>query len=148
MLGNSKMEKSFGRFIFEFFMLFLAITAGFFVENLRESWSEKKQERELIRTMVQDLAIDIHSLDSVVNLRGDRRAMLDSLSQLINSQEAKNWTYRLYVFGRKVTRVLSAHFLSNDRTYQQLKNANGFRIIENQRVAEQISKYYEQVNQI
>lgn len=148
MLGSSKMKKSLGQFIFEFILLFLAITAGFFVENLRENWSEKRQERELIKTMVQDLEIDIQSLDSAINLRSDRVGMLDSLTQLINSLQAKQWTHRLYIFGRKVTRILDFSFFSTDRTFEQLKNANGFRLIENQKVAVRISKYYEQVNQI
>ncbi|HTH55330.1 MAG TPA: hypothetical protein VL728_04750 [Cyclobacteriaceae bacterium] len=142
------MKKGLGRFIFEFALLFLAITAGFFVENLRENWSEKRQERELIKTMVQDLEIDIHSLDSAINLRTNRVAMLDSLTQLINSADANHWTHRLYIFGRKVTRILDFSFLPTDRTFEQLKNANGFRLIENQKVAVRISKYYEQVNQI
>ncbi|HTH56112.1 MAG TPA: hypothetical protein VL728_08690 [Cyclobacteriaceae bacterium] len=142
------MKQSLGRFIFEFVLLFLAITAGFFVENLRENWSEKRQERELIKTMVQDLEIDIQSLDSAITLRGNRIAMLDSLTLLINSSEANQWTHRLYIFGRKVTRILDFSFLSTDRTFEQLKNANGFRLIENQKVAVRISKYYEQVNQI
>jgi hypothetical protein len=148
MFGGSKTKKSLGRFIFEFILLFLAVTAGFFVENLRENWSEKKQERELIKTMVEDLEIDIQSLDSAINLRSNRVVMLDSLTQLINSTDANRWTHRLYVFGRKVTRILDFSFLSTDRTFEQLKNANGFRLIENQKVAVRISKYYEQVNQI
>jgi hypothetical protein len=148
MFGVSKMKKSLGRFIFEFVLLFLAITAGFFVENLREDFSEKKQEKELIKTMAEDLKIDIKSLQRIIATRDARRQMLDSLTLLINSKDQRQWTHLTYVQGKKVSRSLDFAYISVTRTYEQLKNANGFRLIGNQQVSENISKYYEQVRLI
>lgn len=148
MFGGSKMKKSLGRFIFEFVLLFLAITAGFFVENLREDFSEQKQEKGLIKTLVEDLKIDIKSLERITKTREERRQMLDSLTLLINSKDQSKWTHLTYVQGKKVSRSLDFAYISVTRTFEQLKNANGFRLIENQQVAENISKYYEQVRLI
>ena len=41
-------------FIFEFLMMFLAITGGFFMENLREHYIERHKEKEYIESMVTD----------------------------------------------------------------------------------------------
>ncbi|MGC4020491.1 MAG: hypothetical protein QM734_00365 [Cyclobacteriaceae bacterium] len=139
------MKKGFSQFIFEFIMLFLAITAGFFVENLREDYSEQKQEKALIKTMVEDLKIDIENLQRITTIRNTRRLMLDSLTLLMNSGNPDKYTNLIYVQAKKVSRFLEFTYISLDRTYEQLKNANGFRLIENQKVAERISKYYEQV---
>lgn len=145
MIGSSKTKKSLGRFLFEFILLFLAITAGFFVENLREDFSEQRQEKELITTLVEDLMIDIKSLQKIIATREERRQMLDSLTALINSKDHDKWTRLIYVQGKKVSRTLDFTYISVTRTYEQLKNASGFRLIESQQVAEHISKYYEQV---
>src|SRR6185295_9558675 len=45
-------------YFFHFFMLFLAVTAGFFAENLREDYGERKQSREYANSMVDDLVRD------------------------------------------------------------------------------------------
>src|ERR1043165_4278104 len=45
---STKKEKHFAHYFFDFFMLFLAVTAGFFVENLREHYVEVNHEEEYI----------------------------------------------------------------------------------------------------
>ncbi len=47
-----KREKHFKHYLFEFLMLFLAISAGFLVENLREHYVENKREKEFISSYV------------------------------------------------------------------------------------------------
>jgi len=42
--------KKFKEYFFEFLMLFLAVTLGFFAENLREHFSDKEKERKYVQT--------------------------------------------------------------------------------------------------
>jgi hypothetical protein len=48
-------KKAFKDYITEFVMLFAAVTLGFFAENLREGYAERKLEHQLMKSMVADL---------------------------------------------------------------------------------------------
>jgi hypothetical protein len=50
----------------EFFMLFLAIILGFFVENQRESYVEKKSADVLAQSMLEDLKQDKKALEEAI----------------------------------------------------------------------------------
>jgi hypothetical protein len=39
-------------------MIFLAVTLGFFAENIREHLSDSAKEKEYIESLVQDLKLD------------------------------------------------------------------------------------------
>jgi hypothetical protein len=39
-------KKKFKEYFFEFIMIFLAVTIGFFAENVRESITDKKREKQ------------------------------------------------------------------------------------------------------
>ncbi len=51
-------RKKWTHYIWEFFMLFLAVTLGFFVENQREHIVERKKEKEYVSSIIQDLRSD------------------------------------------------------------------------------------------
>ena len=55
-------RKKWTHYFWEFFMLFLAVTAGFLVENQREHYIEHKREKQFISTMVEDLKSDTAQL--------------------------------------------------------------------------------------
>ena len=51
-------RKKWTHYLWEFLMLFFAVTLGFFVENQREHFIEHKREKQFITTMVEDLKSD------------------------------------------------------------------------------------------
>ena len=55
-------KKNFKEYFLEFLMIFLAVTLGFFAENIRESISSRDKEnidiRRLSRNLTEDSAID------------------------------------------------------------------------------------------
>ncbi len=57
--------KAFKEYITEFFMLFAAVTLGFFAENLREHYIEKEREEKFIQIVHEDLLNDIKSLNRI-----------------------------------------------------------------------------------
>ena len=59
---NQTGQKIINRF-WEFLMLFIAITLGFFVENYREVLVDRQKEKEIIASFINDLETDIKELD-------------------------------------------------------------------------------------
>src|SRR5580700_599740 len=53
-------------YFFEFFMLFLAITLGFYAENLREDIKNKEEIKLNMSSILSDLRADIKHFDSVL----------------------------------------------------------------------------------
>src|SRR6478609_6518216 len=48
-------KKNFKEYFLEFLMIFLAVTLGFFAENIREKISDERQVRQYIESMLRDL---------------------------------------------------------------------------------------------
>lgn len=129
-------------YFFEFLMLFLAVAAGFFAENLREHRLESKREREMMQALLQDLKADIYQIDSLKVRRVSRNADADSLINLLSSSSANASPERkilIYFWGRNASRRI--HFRPQDGILQQLKNAGGFRVVHDSSVSNSINAY-------
>jgi hypothetical protein len=50
-------KKNFKEYFLEFLMIFLAVTMGFFAENIREHFAEEKIAKEYLETFQQELYI-------------------------------------------------------------------------------------------
>ena len=132
-------RKKWTHYFWEFLMLFLAVSAGFLVENQREHYVENKREKVLIKSFVEDLKQDTAKIVSNIQLRASKITILDSLIILLNSPNPNQDGPSVYYFGRRVTR--STLFQSNDRTIKQLENAGGLRLIRNQTASNAIMTY-------
>src|SRR5579862_6969622 len=130
-------------YIFEFLMLFLAVFCGFLAENFREHQVEKEREERFIKNLVEDLNQDTIAFAKNIN---DISVLLekdDSLINLLNSPDIKNFGSALYYTARLSSRTTPLAI--NDATIQQLKNSGGFRLIQNEKVAKQIMEYYNRI---
>lgn len=134
-----KKEKHFKHYLFDFLMLFLAISAGFLVENLREHYVENKREKEFIQSYIEDLKQDTSKIQANIHLRNLKALIIDSLIKLLNGPYPNHDGASAYYFGRRTTR--STLYQANDRTIKQLKNAGGLRLIKNQRASNAIMTY-------
>ena len=132
-------RKKWTHYLFEFLMLFLAITAGFLVENQREHYVENKREKSFIKSFVEDLKQDTAKINVNMQLRSAKIIIMDSLIKLLNSPDPNQDGQSVYYYGRRVTR--STLFQSNDRTIKQLKNSGGLRLIRNQMASNTIMTY-------
>lgn len=141
-----KKEKHFKHYLFEFLMLFLAVSAGFLVENQREHYIENKREKIFIKSFVQDLKQDTANINSNTQLRNFKILIIDSLIKLLNNPDPNHDGQSAYYYGRRVTR--STLFQSNDRTIKQLKNSGGLRLIRNQRASDTIMEYDQSIDYI
>ena len=51
-------KKNFKEYFLEFLMIFLAVTLGFFAENIREGFSNREKEKDYMIEFVEDLKAD------------------------------------------------------------------------------------------
>jgi len=134
-------RKKWTHYFWEFFMLFLAVTAGFLVENQREHYIEHKREKQFIISLVNDIKADTARINRIIVARTERDRKLDTLSSLMNSANPGFHTNDIYFHAVTVSRTITIRFVPNDGTMQQLKNSGAFRLIRDREVADSIAKY-------
>ncbi len=64
-------------------MIFLAVTMGFFAENIRESITDSHRGKEHIKSLSQDLRADTASLNVHIHAWSGQMGYADSLINLI-----------------------------------------------------------------
>lgn len=134
-------RKKWTHYLWEFLMLFLAVTLGFFVENQREHLVEHQREKQFVQSLYNDIKADIMNLDRIIDARSKKENALDSLSYLMNSDSSRYFTRQIYFYAVSIARTLPYRFVPNDGTIQQLKNSGAFRLIRKRAVVDSISKY-------
>lgn len=87
-------KKNFIDHFFDFFMLFAAVSLGFFVDNYRDNQNEKKIAHEIAGNLIQDIASDTINIKKVIHKYTIRLTQLDSLYQLTRDKnEIKEDTF-------------------------------------------------------
>jgi hypothetical protein len=135
-------KKNFKEYFLEFLMIFLAVTLGFFAENIRESLVNKEKVSHYIQNLVADLESDTTNLGSDINYTIVLSNMLDSALKIaperlvdINTQD----TFFHYIF---LYYSLVPGFAPSTNTISQLKTG-GFNIMSNQSTIDSINFYYQ-----
>jgi len=140
-------KKNWKSYFWEFLMLFLAVFCGFLAEYQLEHKIEKDRELQFIKLLTSDLRDDVKNLEAMIELERKGTTSLDSLIDLLNSpQLAKQHGDRLYYVARIGPR--SIPFANNSRTFDQLKNSGGFRLIRKNQASNNIMGYYNQFSWI
>ena len=140
-------RKKWTHYLFEFFMLFLAVFCGFLAEYQLEHKIEKEKERQYIQSLISDLKEDVVTLENNVDLNKKKIILLDSLLNIISDaatlKEKQNDAYYMARVGpRIITLTLSS------KTFDQLKNSGGFRLLTKKEVANKVMEYYNQLPMI
>ena len=86
---NHQPGKKFSHYFYEFLMLFLAVSLGFIVENLRENYIEGHRAKEYSISLINDLKEDTSSINQVQERLILFHAELDTLIALLKSPELK-----------------------------------------------------------
>ncbi|MCE2771078.1 MAG: hypothetical protein LW711_13910 [Saprospiraceae bacterium] len=100
-MNENKTTKSyFGKYLFEFLILFLAVTLGFFAENYRESLVERKTERMYLESLLDDLGQDTLKIDFSIQSKETKERYFDTLYTILY-RSPKSWpTRKLYFISR------------------------------------------------
>ncbi len=133
-------QKKWKDYLFEFLMLFLAVTLGFFVENQREHYVERQRAKELVASMGTDLKKDTSLINWLQNFRDNiRKPRLDSFYTLLNtpSENIDKGTY--YGLMYRVAEFYT--FSQSTGTINQLKNAGYLRYFSDPELLNYIADY-------
>jgi hypothetical protein len=132
-------KKKWNEYLLEFFMLFLAVTLGFFAENMRENFTDRERETQYMESMIEDLKSDTTQMAAMIKAKQSRNMMIDSLAFFIGSPDYKSHLNDIYFFARSISPPMN--FFPNERTIQQLKSSGGLRLIRNIKVSNSIMEY-------
>ena len=145
-LHNKK--KNFKEYFLEFLMIFLAVTMGFFAEQIRESFVARSHEKEYIQSFYEDLSQDQKNLPELSDWIQMDINSSDSLKLLLKNVTLKTKANDIYVDFRFLIRQLGIKNFVTERTILQLRNAGEWRLIRNNHVADSILEYYKNVETI
>ena len=133
--GHVHHEKKWKSYLFQFFMLFLAVFLGFLAEYQLEHKIEKGREKEYIRLMIEDLQMDTAVLRQQIPLMNECVGGLDSLiSQIYLYLDGKADTRKMYYNYHHYCRNRFDIELTQ-RAMNQLKNSGNMRLIHDKAAA-------------
>ncbi len=134
-------EHKFKAFLYEFFIIFLAVSVSFFVENIRERYIEHHQETQYLQSLVNDVKIDTLEMSKMTKINSDQISGInDFLKKLENPDSSAKTINYIYYYSIVNLSTLQS-FTHVDRTITQLKNAGGLRLIRNKSVSDSIVSY-------
>lgn len=129
-------KKKWKEYVLEFFMLFLAISLGFFAENQREHYVEKERAQELLSSFINDVETNISFTDSLV--KNNRKTILKNDSAIIylldNSKIKLDSLFNLLPIG-------SYRYLNNNETYEQMRSSGSLRYIKDTVLLRKVINY-------
>ncbi len=133
-------KKTIQEIFLEAFMIFIAVTMGFFAERIRESISENKKENEYIHSLVKDIEKDKQMLAGCISDNQLKIKGLDSLLELSGADFSKQVNReKLYHLSNYI--AYYSTFSSHDITMMQLKNSGGMQYIRRANVSDSIAQY-------
>ena len=132
-------KKKWSEYILEFFMLFVAVTLGFFAENLREHYVEKHKAIVNVQNLYKDLKTDSVIFSYMVKIRNKQDSSFQIISRLYDQKKIDQDISTLYVahsfLALRIMPTISTMALD------QLKNSGALNYIEDERLKQEIQLY-------
>lgn len=127
------------QYFFQFFMLFLAVVSGFFAENMREEFSERKQAREYANSLLNELHRDRGNIEYHVSKLKETVNTITELATYAQSAKIEQLSntelYRLTLIGP------TPPFRWSLATIEQIKSSGSLRYFTNDSIVYYISRY-------
>ena len=141
--SHSHGKRNWKSYFWEFLMLFLAVTIGFFVENQREHYIEHKREKQFAKQLLNDLRKDSVFYDSRQNTFDRVFSKEKMISQLLTQARVSD---------KNLLEGFIQVFLSFDvnltnTTFNQMKTSGSLRYIRNTELTAELQKYYDVMSQ-
>jgi hypothetical protein len=137
-------KKNFKEYFLEFLMIFLAVTLGFFAENMRENISANKKESIDINSLFRNLTTDSAMITYQMEGNEDEINGLESMMVLIRSGKYKYEPEMLYRLAY-TTRGFQVFVYSNI-TYEEMKSSGSFSLIRSHDIRNNLVKYNNFIN--
>jgi hypothetical protein len=133
-------KKNFKEYFLEFLMIFLAVTMGFFAENLRENVTDSYKTHQFAQSLVQDIKIDVQECDEVQSSMEEHVKIYDSLLAYM-AAAGPIWTNKTYYLFCKTSDW--NYFQPDNKTIDQLKSTGSLRLFETDDGSDTIASYYQ-----
>ncbi len=140
-------KKKWNDYLFEFIMLFLAVSAGFLVENLREHYVEHLRAKEYAVMLHKDLASDTVILDIIGGFRTKQAKRYDSLKRILDSIPFDKIDQQQFL-GLATESGKYLHLIPNNGTLQQLKSSGSLRYFRDTALIYMLSSYEEDLRHL
>ncbi len=134
---HSHNPKKIGEYFTEFIMLFAAVTLGFFAENYREHQIEKHREIQYLKNIHLDLERDILEIDRIYQRNTEYQELGNELIQLYDRGYQTDLP-RFYYLVKSL--ALRTYYQRSKNGIDQLKNAGGLRLVENDEIIKRIQQ--------
>lgn len=134
-------KKKFGEYFLEFLMLFLAVTLGFFAENIRERLADKEKAKRSIETIITSIASDTLQLNGIITANKLSLHYLNKFIKLKGSNLVKNETKREFYDDVANGSYNDVYFTSNDAAFQQLQTSGTLRLIDKPGILDSLFQY-------
>lgn len=132
-------KKGFKEYFLEFIMIFLAVTLGFFAENLREHIKDNNEITQDIKSVLSDLNSDVGHFNAVLNTNEYSYTSADSLLRLLDNNISN--TPQIYLLARAVTANVGNYY-ANSKTFDQMKASGVLKLIHPRDLLDSLSLYY------
>jgi hypothetical protein len=132
-------KKGFKEYFLEFLMIFLAVTMGFFAENIREYISDREKEHTDINSLVKNLSTDSVMVESSVEAVDSDKIRIDTLMQLIRSGNYTTEPETIYRLAYQ-TRGFR-EFVYSNVTFEQMQSSGSFGLIRNNAIRNDLANY-------
>jgi len=139
-------KKSFKEYLLEGLMIFLAVTMGFFAENLRENFVEHRNAKEFAVLLIQDLSSDAAEIDNAISMQNLIINAGDSLGVLLKNNSKIISTGKIYFY--EYLSMRRWNLVTHDATLQQLKNSGALRYLGNTMLTRKILDYEQAIKVI
>jgi hypothetical protein len=133
-------RKKWTHYFWEFFMLFLAVTLGFLVENQREHYIEHQREKKFAALLYEDLKKDTLFINRIIDIKEWRNGKIDSLFYFLSQPILQENATAIYYYTQFLD--IDLPFKPNDATIQQLRSSGSLRYFSNLKLYNEISVYY------
>lgn len=143
--GHVHETKKWKEYLFQFLMLFLAVTAGFFMENQREHYVENHRAHELAASLVKDLQADT----SEVTTSGKRMVFIVATADtLLHELDKPRKLQNDSLVQLAMYRLSGYNFYDPQMgTYQQIKSSGALRYFKSS-ISEKMTRYEGSTNYI
>jgi hypothetical protein len=128
-------------YFFDFFLVFIAVTLGFFSNNLREGIIDRNTEKDYIARLIRDIEVDTAEIHELIIQKKDQVFGFDTLLRLFEYSNLNPPVDELYQLALKHLGTY-AGFRARTVTIDQMRNAGDLNLIRDKAIADSIIFYY------
>jgi hypothetical protein len=136
-------QKKWKEYFLEFLMIFLAVTLGFFAENIREHFTEEKSTHQYLETFHQELLRNKNILKQEKEMLQQKIPLVNSLAAIFDEGEENKTLGRTMSFLSRSFYVFVPRIETS--AYQQMINSGGLKNISNAALKDTLALYIDHI---